>query len=286
MIWDSRHLEALVAIVDLGTLEAAAVRLHLTPSAVSQRLRALEREAGAVLVRRTRPVEPTAAGEPFVRLARQVAALSDAIVAPTGTVVRLAVGADALATWVLPAVAALADRVTLQFHREDQARTLQALRDGTVMAAITSDESRVQGCTVTGLGVMRYLPAASVECHRRWFGDGVTPDALARAPYVDYDEADRLQSAYLGMHGVAGPGPRHRVPASTQFAQAVRLGFGWGMLPEDQASAWLRAGEIVVLDDRWIDVPLFWQQWSLDLAPLSEVADAITAGARTSLRQR
>ncbi|HMQ38382.1 MAG TPA: LysR family transcriptional regulator, partial [Micropruina sp.] len=37
------QVETLAAIVDEGTLDAAAARLHLTPSAVSQRLKALER---------------------------------------------------------------------------------------------------------------------------------------------------------------------------------------------------------------------------------------------------
>lgn len=284
MMWDSRHLEALLAIVDLGSLEAAAAHLHLTPSAVSQRLRALEREAGAVLVRRTRPVAPTAAGESFVRVARQVASLSAEATTIPGGVVTLAVGADALATWVLPAVAGLAGRLALQFHREDQAYTLQALRDGTVMAAITSDATRVQGCTVTGLGVMRYLPVASVDHHRRWFPTGVTPDALAVAPYVDYDEEDSLQSAYLRLHAADEPGPRHRVPASTQFAQAVRLGFGWGMMPEDQVGDWLRDHEVVLLDDKVVDVPLYWQQWSVGPAGLTDVAGAIFDAARTCLR--
>ena len=62
---------ALVAIADLGTFEAAARHLHVTPSAISQRIRALEAAAGQVLVRRSTPCEPTAAGERLLAVARQ-----------------------------------------------------------------------------------------------------------------------------------------------------------------------------------------------------------------------
>jgi LysR family transcriptional regulator (chromosome initiation inhibitor) len=55
MRFDPDHLETLVAITEEGTFEAAARRLHVTPSAISQRVRALERTAGQVLVRRTAP---------------------------------------------------------------------------------------------------------------------------------------------------------------------------------------------------------------------------------------
>ena len=55
------QLAALVAIADHGTFEAAARHLHITPSAVSQRIRALESEVGQVVVQRTTPCRPTAA---------------------------------------------------------------------------------------------------------------------------------------------------------------------------------------------------------------------------------
>src|SRR5690606_34225697 len=66
------QLETLLAIAEDGSFEAAARRLHLTPSAVSQRIRALESAAGQVLVRRTTPAEITDAGAPLLRLARPV----------------------------------------------------------------------------------------------------------------------------------------------------------------------------------------------------------------------
>src|SRR4051795_8420769 len=72
MDWDLAQLRAYAATIDHGSLEAAAGALHVTPSAVSQRLKALERAVGAVLLQRSRPVRPTEPGEEVLRLARQV----------------------------------------------------------------------------------------------------------------------------------------------------------------------------------------------------------------------
>jgi len=302
--WDLAQLRALAAAADLGTFDAAARALHVTPSAISQRIKALEQTAGAVLLRRERPVRPTVAGEPLVRLARQLDALTTeatAHLAGDGGVPRvtLAVNGDSLTTWVLPALAPLAGRVALRMVREDQDRTADLLRDGTVMGAVTSQTVAVQGCTVEPLGVMRYRPVASPAFAARWFGgtsspgpgrtgaasrDALRPAALAAAPVVVFDADDRLQDRWLRRRHVdpARP-PRHLVPASADFAAAVRLGFGWGMLPDQQADDDVRTGRLVRLADDVVDVPLLWQQWSLRTDALDAVAHALRTAAAVTL---
>ena len=293
MDWDLPQLRAFAAVVDHGTLDAAAAALHLTPSAVSQRLKALERSVGAVLLRRSRPAVPTEAGRPVLRLARQLAALTadaDAILPSTGAglaEVRLAVNADSLATWTLPALAPVAGEVRITFLREDQDHTTELLRDGTAMAAITSQRTPVQGCSVEALGAMRYRPVASKEFAERWFSDGVTPQALSRAPVVIFDARDRLQNDRLAEAGVpADAPPRHTVPASTQFSEAVQYGYGWGMLPDLEDRAWTGVDLAARVDSalRTVDVALFWQQWALQTPSLDAVAAAVRAGAAQSLR--
>lgn len=293
MDWDLAQLRALAAVADHGSLEAAARELHLTPSAVSQRLKGLERTVGAVLLRRTRPAVPTEAGRPVLRLARQLAALTTDTEAglsagPALPEVRLAVNADSLATWVLPALADAAATVRLTFLREDEHRTTELLRDGTAMAAITSQHSPVQGCTVEALGAMRYRPVASAQFVTRWFAAGVTARALAEAPVVVFDEHDRLQAQALEAAGVsAGAPPRHLVPASTQFGEAVRHGYGWGMLPDLEGRAWAGIDLSGLRDSplRHLDVRLFWQQWSLQTPSLDAVSAAVRDGAARALIQ-
>src|SRR3954468_20970479 len=73
---DLAQLRALDATVREGTLEAAARALHVTPSAISQRLRALEAATGRILLVRTKPVQVTESGQAVLRLARQVQLLA------------------------------------------------------------------------------------------------------------------------------------------------------------------------------------------------------------------
>src|SRR5690606_16887281 len=170
-MFDRDHLATLVAVIDEGSLDAAARRLRVTPSAVSQRLKAFEQQVGRVLVVRSRPVRATESGAALLRLARQQALLEHDAAAALGLgdggeappAIPLAVNADSLATWILPALAEVAVErgVVLELHREDQARTADLLAAGTVMAAVTSRTDPMPGCTVTRLGRMRYRAVAS-----------------------------------------------------------------------------------------------------------------------------
>ncbi|MBG6237583.1 LysR family transcriptional regulator (chromosome initiation inhibitor) [Mycetocola sp. CAN_C7] len=292
---DLLQLQALVAAVDGGTFEAAARVLHVTPSAISQRIRALENAVGGVLLQRSKPIAPTAAGKTYLRLARQIAALtaeadSEAERGIDGTWpnVSLAVNGDSLATWAMPALASLANEITFDIHREDQDHSAQLLRDGTVMAAITTEARPVQGCTSAPLGVMTYRPMATPLFVARWFSSGVDVRSLAHAPVVVFDEKDDIQHRFLRgiSRGILAP-PQHFVPVSADFAEAVRLGFGWAMLPDQQSGKLVENGELVELDaGEPVMVSLHWQQWALRMSALDRVADAMaTAAARTLSRR-
>lgn len=289
---DLAQLRTLVAVVDEGTLEAAARRLHVTPSAVSQRLRALEVATGRVLVQRGRPATVTSAGEPVLRLARQVGLLVDDTsrqLAPAESarapVVPIAVNADSLATWALPALAPLAGELCFDLHSSDQTHTSALLRAGTVMGAVTSDAQPVAGCRVTPLGRMRYLPCAAPGFVDRWFPHGADAAALGSAPVVVFDRLDDLQHAYLRRQlSSTTDVPIHYVPSSADFLSAVALGFGWGMLPELQLDPH-RA--ITAFDPAGtVDVVLYWQQWRLRSATLDRVREAVLAAAGRELDQR
>jgi len=288
---DLAQLSALAAVVDEGSFDGAAAALHLTPSAVSQRIKALEQSAGQVLVRRTRPTEVTGPGEAYLRLARQIdalvheAAVGADLAAPGPVTVPIALSADSMATWVLPALATLPAGICFDLHRDDQSRTADLLRSGTVMAAITSVDEAVQGCRSTRLGVARYRPMATPAFVERWFPEGVDADALAVAPMIVFDRNDDLQDRYLRRRARRRLAPpRHYVPASADFAEAVALGLGWGVLPYEQSTEREERGELVELDPgQHVDVVLHWQQWTLQTPALEAVAAAIGVAAADHL---
>jgi LysR family transcriptional regulator (chromosome initiation inhibitor) len=290
---DLGQLRALAAAVSTGTLDGAARALHVTPSAVSQRLKALEAATGRVLLVRSKPVRVTPSGAAVLRLARQVellAADTAGELSADGSDARpvtvpIAVNADSLATWVLPALAPLAAELRFDLYRADQERTSDLLRDGTVMAAVTAEAAAVPGCRVVRLGAMRYRPMASPAFARRWFPDGVTAEALAAAPVVVFDREDDLQHAYLRRRGVTHP-QVHHVPSSADYVRAVRLGMGWGTVPDLQLAqpTDVEGPDLVELDPAGAtDVVLHWQQWRLHSPALDRAAEAVRAAARTAL---
>lgn len=293
----SDHLETLLAAVDTGSFDGAAKALSVTPSAVSQRVKAMEQLAGRVLLQRTAPIRPTAAGETVLRLARQVRLLDDEAAreldggaATAVPVLALAVNADSLGTWFLDALVEVTQQAEVVFdlHREDQDRTAVLLRDGTVVAAVTAERKPVQGCVSVPLGVDRYRAVASPAfAAARLSGarsDRETIALLDRVPLVDFDRADDLQQGFLRrVLGHAPRSPRHFVPSSADFARAIELGLGWGLLPEAQALGALAEGRLVELTPgRHADVTLWWQHWNLASPLLQTVTEAVrrVAGAR------
>lgn len=290
MHFDPAQLETLLAIAEEGSFDAAARRLHVTPSAVSQRVRAAERAAGQVLVRRTSPAEITDAGAPLMRLGRQMRLLAAEAAASMGNdaVVDLAVAvnADSLATWFRPVLATVAELPTtaLRLFVEDESLSHDLLRRGEVLAAVTGEPQPVQGCSVEPLGTLRYVPAAApafVERHRR----GRSFD-WSRAPVVVFNAKDRLQDGVLAAHGATRPAVVHRVPSSADFHEAVLCGLGWGAVPEPQLEPALAAGDLVRLPGaKAVGVPLHWQRWRLDSPALDALTDAVRRAAAGALHR-
>ncbi|MBO0841832.1 MAG: LysR family transcriptional regulator ArgP [Nocardioides sp.] len=294
---DLQQLDTLLAIMEEGTFDAAARRLHLTPSAVSQRVRALERAAGQVLVKRTTPCTVTPAGEPLLRLARQVRlmlaeAAADLPVgdpdvrSSTGVVdLPVAVNADSLGYWLHPVLDDVAGwpRVALRLYVDDESHSHDLLRSGEVLAAVTSEPRPVQGCSVEPLGAARYTPCAVpwlIERHRK--GRGVDWEAM---PMVTFNEKDTLQDRTLEAHGARRPVIVHRVPSTQDFHEAVRRGLGWGMLLEEQMRRDLGSGTTVrIPGGRPVDVPLFWQRWRLDSPLLDRLTESVRTAAAAELR--
>ncbi|WP_350351483.1 LysR family transcriptional regulator ArgP [Microbacterium sp. A8/3-1] len=288
---DPELAATVAAVADEGTLDAASRRLRITPSAVSQRLKALEQQLGRILVVRTKPATLTEAGEAVVRLARQIALLEHDALAGVGvddgdgsrrTSIPLAVNADSMATWFLAPLARLSARHGIDFdlHRDDQNFTARLLESGTVMAAVTSEASPVAGCSVAPLGMIEYRAVAAPAFAERWFADGADRAALAAAPFVDFDRRDTLQHEWLRAQGVPHQGvPRHYVPASHDYALAVQLGLGWGMLPRLQ-----EVPGLVPLGGPPLRVKLYWQQWNLRSDLLDTIAAEVADEARRILQ--
>ena len=287
------QVRTLLAAVDEGTFDAAAAALHITPSAVSQRVKALEQRIGRVLLTRTKPIALTDSGEVLVRYARQLVRLEADAAAELGldpqhqapTTIAVAVNADSLSTWFLDAMAQVPAslRVGFELLREDEAYTAALLRRGRVAAAVTGDATAVTGCRVTKLGVMRYRATASPDYVARWLAAGPVEQTLPAAPMLVFDRNDELQDRFLST--LTGRSrhreqTRHMIPTSEAFLDAVARGIGWGMIPDEQAAMLPEGALVDVAPGHAVDVPLYWQQWKLDSPALKALSAAVISAAQ------
>ncbi|EJE54063.1 transcriptional regulator, ArgP family [Acidovorax sp. CF316] len=297
---DTAQLAALAAVLEEGSFERAALVLHVTRSAVSQRVKLLEERVGQVLVRRAAPCTPTEAGQALLRHAQQMAlSEADALRSIAGTSaglapVRLALGvnADSLASWFVDAMAQAAEPgeglalpITFDIHVEDQDHSSELMRQGRVMAAVTADPQPVQGCQVVRLGTMRYRALASPAFMERHFAQGVTAAALAQAPVLVFNRKDALQERFMRRiaRRALAP-PVHWLPSSQGFVAATLAGLGWGMSPDQLAREAIDAGRLVELvPGKPVDVALHWQFWRLNVQALQRMTQAVQQAASTAL---
>ena len=293
---DYAALSALAAVVREGSFERAARALHVTPSAVSQRIRLLEERVGCALVIRDQPCRPTDTGRRLcqhvdrVRLLEQD--LQDALPAldPQGALrvaLPVAVNADSLATWLAPAIArfAASQPVLMEVAVDDQNHTAEWLRSGAVVAAVTAVARPAAGCNSRLLGAMRYRAAASPDFVARHFPDGVGAGSLARAPSLLYNSKDELQARWARRQCHRHVElPRHTLPSTEAFVAAALAGMGWGMHPQALIARHLADGSLVELvPDTPLDVPLYWQHARAASNLLDALSAAVIAAADLAL---
>ena len=294
---DPIQLRTLATVVREGSFERAAALLHVTPSAVSQRIKALEERAGTVLVRRGQPCSATDAGARLCRHAETLALLEQQLHQElpglpddepgARPVLRLAVNADSLATWFVDALAGLdpGDALLVDLSTADQDLTADWLRRGQVLGAVTAQAEPVPGCRSLRLGALRYRATASPAFMARWFPQGVTADALAQAPSLVFDSDDRLQERWVKrVTRRELVLPAHRLPSTHAFVQAAVAGLGWGMNPQDLAAQALAEGRLVELvPGRPLDVALHWQVATLPVPALDTLTRHVLRAARRAL---
>jgi LysR family transcriptional regulator, chromosome initiation inhibitor len=259
---DYPQLQALSAVHRRGSFDLAAASLGITPSAISQRIKALEDRIGALLIQRGQPCIATETGLRLIHHFDAVMLMEAALPLPdpAPAAVRIAVNADSLATWVIPALSACPGML-FDIVIDDQDVSQDWLRRGEVAGAITSHPGPLQGCDTVPLGRLRYHATASPDFVARWLADGVTPAALTRAPALTFSDKDRLQSDWLATH--LGPGiayPTHRLASSQGFVDAALAGLGWGMNPAPLVAGYLAAGRLVeLIPGTPLDIALHWQ---------------------------
>lgn len=298
--FDPDALECLAAIVEEGGFERAAVRLSITQSAVSQRLRSLEVQVGTVLIVRSRPLKATSAGRLLLKHAMQMRLLradlerdlKDLTPGVTGSGrdeerISMAINADSIATWALPALSPLVHQgLAIEIITDDQDFTHDWLREGQVLGCVTTLKQALRSCKMVPLGAMRYVAVAEPAYAAKHCPNGLTAHNFRAFPFIAFNRKDGLQAEFIArnfnLKRVALS--QLYVPSSEDQVRAVLAGWGVSVLPELGVRQHLAAGRLVnIAPAHSLPVDLYWHCWNLDSVVLDALTNALTSAANHHL---
>jgi LysR family transcriptional regulator (chromosome initiation inhibitor) len=297
-MFDYKLIEAMAVVYNEGGFDKAARALHLTQSAISQRVRLLEDLAGQVLLVRSTPPDVTPAGRRMLRHYLKVKKLEDdlrddfAAVDHKGfTNLAIGVNADSLATWFPDAVGSLlnGEKVTLDIRTDDQEQTHRLLKNGEVVGCISSREQPMQGCRTRYLGRMDYSLFATPAFMAKWFPDGFNKNDAQQAPALIFNRKDNLhhQLFRLVLGENPPPLPAHYIPSSEKFAFFISSGFAYGMLPVQQSQPLVDTDRIIDMAPGCkVPVYLYWHCWNLESRLLKTLSQVLVSGAARLLDQQ
>ena len=307
--FDPDALECLAAIVEEGGFERAAQRLSITQSAVSQRLRALESQVGTVLIVRSRPLKATAAGRLLLKHTKMLRLLRADLerdlkeMAPSALGgareeerISIAINADSIATWALPALTLLAQQgLAMEIIADDQDFTQEWLREGQVLGCVTTLSQALRGCKMVPLGAMDYVAVATPAFAAQRLaaparGAHANAASLLTAhnfrdiPFVAFNRKDDMQTEFVGKaFGLKRVTLNQLfVPSSEGQVRAVMAGWGVSVMPRLLAGGLMAQGLLVDVAPRcMLPIQLYWHCWNLE----SEVLDALTAALTKAAAQ-
>ena len=297
--FDSAALECLAAIVEEDGFERAAVRLSITQSAVSQRLRTLESQVGTVLLVRTRPLRLTSAGQLLLKHTKMLRLIRADLerdlheLAPNASGgsreearISIAINADSIATWALPALSDLARQgLPIEIIADDQDFNHERLREGQELGCVTTLKAALRGCKVSALGDMNYLAVAAPELMLdKLAGQPLGKHNFRTLPFIAFNRKDDMAGEFVskafGLKSVQLD--KMFVPSSEGQVRALRAGWGAAVLPQLLVQADIDAGHLVnVCPTFALPIALYWHCWNLE----SDVLDALSKALRAAALQ-
>ena len=263
-----RRLAYFVAVVESGSFTAAAERLGITKAVVSQQVARLEREfRTSLLVRTTRKVQPTEAGQafylrcaPILREAEHAFDdLAETSTEPSGTL-RLTAPFDYGVAVVVPAIAAftkLHPACKVDASLSDQTLDLMS---GNIELAIRVGWLAENSLQARKIGSFRQLLVASTSMARQT-SRLMRPEEIASLPFIantalrdalnwDFalnDTTSKTEIEHCPVHLQASI----FLDATLAVREAVREGAGLSVLPDYAVSEDIASGRLVEILPQW-----------------------------------
>ncbi|AAZ25818.1 ArgP/LysG family DNA-binding transcriptional regulator [Colwellia psychrerythraea] len=293
--FDYKLLAALAEVIELQSFELAAQKLFISQSAISQRIKALEEHVGQPVLIRNQPIVATPAGEQLLSHFKKVKQLEHELVpllSPDQPIkpmkISLAVNADSIATWFIDAITPVLKNhlVELNLIIEHEERTLDKLRSGQAIGAVSTIEKPLKGYRSFKLGEMEYCLVASKAFAKKYFPEGVNQNSLKMAPAISYDHKDDMHVRYIARHFnlAASEYYCHSVRSSEAFIPLAKQGVAYCLIPKLQIEQELIAGQLISLcPGKELVETLYWHSWVLVKGVNKKISEQIVSIGREKL---
>ena len=283
----SPQLEAFIAITQAKTVHGAAAVLHMTQTAVTQRIRSLEAKLGTTLfVRTRRGMMLTPEGEALLRYCHAVRemegeALAIIHTAAINTPVRICMtGPTSIMTSrVIPQCVPVMrhfKNLLMQYDINDLEIREKALRVGDAQFAILQQENLAPEMEYKILKPERYV----LVCTADWKNRKVK-DILKKERIIDYDSTDKMSFNYLKHFELFDNvnHDRHFVNRTDSLATLLCNGFGYGVLTTEFSEPYVQNKQLMILNKGKIfenNMVLAWYARHEAPAYFAAIVDAIS----------
>jgi LysR family transcriptional regulator (chromosome initiation inhibitor) len=285
---DYRQLEALNEVIKQKQFVAAADKLAITQSALSQKIKSLEETLGTPVLIRSSPLRPTVLGEKLIALYRKVLLLEKSTLGEVlegktvgYTTVPVAVNTESLSTWFLDAIvpSMQALNILIELVIDDQDRTTEFLKAGRVLGCVTSQKTAPNGCKSYELGNMPYLLVCTPGFKKQFFGEGISKKSLETAPAAIYGKYDRIHDDFIKKYfpsfNVTKP-PYHYIPSPQGLIDLTLKGVCYSLLPKMSVQKLIDQNKMVnLMPGKSYPLDLYWHVWSHDEPHLDHLTKQI-----------
>jgi LysR family transcriptional regulator, chromosome initiation inhibitor len=290
-MFDQRQLEALGAVIECGGFERASDTLGLTQAAVTLRIKQLETFAGKPLLIRSNPPVPTDEGRLLHTHYKKVRLLEEDLEKTwnkgvSGKGLSLGVNASTLGSWFLPALGYIMKSSLVDIHVGEANVVHGLLQQGTLAGCISIKSKSSRGCYVEYLGQLVLRCVASRDFRQRYFPQGVTEEAMKKAPSVLFHRESQMMNFYqrdsLGLEPFDVPS--HIIPSQGVYLKMICDGLAYGFLPETRFHRYQADGTLIDLTPLTpIILPQYWHRWGIESELLTGITQKIREEARTHL---
>lgn len=252
----SQPLLAFVAIAKHKTVHGAAEAIHLTQTAVTQRIRTLETKLHTTLfVRTRRGMLLTPEGEALLRYCQAVhdiegEALAQIKGAGVDTEIRVAITGPTsiMRSRIIPQCSAVMKKFShllMHFDIDDVETGVKALRNGASQFAVIQQEEVAPEMASKILRPERYV----LVCTKAWKTRKLR-DIIKTEHIVDYDPTDHMTFNYLKHYDLFehAKHDRHFANRTDVLAMMLVAGHGYGLLTTEFSKPYIEQDQLIVLN--------------------------------------